>query len=94
MTLKAVLSQQLLPTKDGKSRVCACELMVVNAAIRNLIREGKTPQVANSIATSAAEGAITMDNAILKLHKAGKISADTARQAAQDAEYVKKSILY
>lgn len=94
MTLKAVLSQQLLPTKDGKGRVCACELMVVNAAIRNLIREGKTPQVANSIATSASEGAITMDNAILKLYKAGKISADTAKQAAQDAEYVKKSILY
>ena len=94
MTLKAVLSQQLLPTKDGKGRVCACELMVVNAAIRNLIREGKTPQVANSIATSVAEGGITMDNAILKLYKAGKISADTARQAAQDAEYVKKNILY
>lgn len=93
-TLKAVLSQQLLPTRDGKSRVCACELMVVNSAIRNLIREGKTPQIENTIATSAAEGAITMDNAILKLCRTGKISADTARKAAHDGDYVKKNIMY
>jgi twitching motility protein PilT len=93
MTLRAVLSQQLLPTWDGKSRVCACELMVVNSAVRNLIREGKTPQIANAVATSAAEGAVTMDNAILKLLRAGRISAATARQAARDADYVKKSIL-
>lgn len=93
MTLQAVLSQQLLPTRDGLGRVCACELMVVNGAIRNLIREGKTPQVENTIATSAAEGAVTMDNAILKLYRAGKISAETARQAARDPEYVKKNLL-
>lgn len=93
-TLRAVLAQQLLPTKDGLGRVAACELMVVNAAIRNLIREGKTPQIANTVATSAAEGAVTMDNAILRLYQAGKISAETARAAAHDPDYVKKSLLY
>lgn len=92
MTLQAVLSQQLLPTRDGKSRVAACELMVVNAAIRNLIREGKTPQIASAVSTSAAEGGITMDNALIRLNKAGKISADTARQAARDLDYVKKNV--
>ena len=92
MTLQAVLSQQLLPTKDGSGRVAACELMVVNAAIRNLIREGKTPQIASALSTSAAEGGITMDNAIIRLFKAGKISAATAKAAARDQDYIKKNV--
>ena len=45
LCLKAVVSQQLLPKKSGKGRVAACEVMVVNQAIRHLIREGKTPQM-------------------------------------------------
>lgn len=92
MTLQAVLSQQLIPTRDGKGRVAACELMVVNTAIRNLIREGKTPQIAGTIATSAADGGITMDNALVRLYKAGKISAAEAKSAARDPDYMKKNI--
>ncbi|WP_085832018.1 type IV pilus twitching motility protein PilT [Clostridium merdae] len=92
MTLRAVLAQQLLPNKEGTSRVCACELMIVNNAIRNLIREGKTPQIANAVATSAREGAITMDNAILKLYREGKIRADTAKLAAHDIDYVERNL--
>jgi len=92
MTLQAVLSQQLLPTKDGSGRVAACELMVVNAAIRNLIREGKTPQIASALSTSAAEGSVTMDNAIIRLFKAGKINAATAKAAARDQDYIKKNV--
>ncbi len=90
-TLMAVLSQQLLPKKSG-GRVAACELMMVTPAIRNLIREGKTPQIASSMATSAAEGSVTMDNSIIALYRKGLISAETARSAAHDAEYVKKSV--
>lgn len=90
-TLMAVLSQQLLAKKSG-GRVAACELMMVTPAIRNLIREGKTPQLASSMATSAAEGSITMDNSIIALYRKGAISAETARAAAHDAEYVKKSV--
>ena len=92
MTLKAVLSQQLLPMQNGRGRVCACELMVVTPAIRNLIREGKTPQIENALATSASEGAVTMDNAILSLCRAGKISFDTAWRAAHDPAYVERAI--
>lgn len=92
MTLNAVLAQQLLPVKTGRGRVCACELMVVNNAVRNLIREGKTPQIANAITTSASEGAVTMDNAILRLYREGKISSITARQAAHDTGYLEKSL--
>lgn len=91
--LKAVLSQQLLVKKDGAGRVAACELMIVTPAIRNLIREGKTPQLANSMATSAADGSITMDNALIQLWKDQVISAAAAREAAHDPEYVKRSVI-
>ena len=92
--LQAVLSQQLLVRKSGHGRVAACELMMVTPAIRNLIREGKTPQIVNAIATSAAEGSITMDNALIRLYKSQAISAQTAKEAAHDLEYVKKNVLY
>ena len=93
MTLQAVLSQQLLKKKGG-GRVAACELMVVTPAIRNLIREGKTPQIANALSTSADVGSITMDNAIIKLYKEKLITADVARAAAHDADYVKKNTMF
>ncbi len=91
MTLRAVISQQLLP-KIGGGRALACELMMVNAAIRNLIREGKTPQIASVLATSAKEGSVTMDNAILRLYQSQIIGPEVAISAAQDAEYVKKGL--
>ena len=90
-TLKAVLSQQLVPTADGKGRALAAELMMVTPAIRNLIREGKTPQIANSLATSADVGSITMDNALLRLYRDRVITAATAIDAAHDPDYVAKN---
>ncbi len=93
MTLQAVLSQQLLPCRGG-GRAAACELMMVSPAVRNLIREGKTPQIANAVATSADLGSIAMDNALIRLFKDKKITAETARLAAHDAEYVKKNTLF
>lgn len=93
MTLQAVLTQQLLPRRGG-GRVAACEVMVVSPAIRNLIREGKTPQIANAVATSADLGSITMDNALVRLFKDKAISAEVARGAAHDPEYVKKNTLF
>ena len=92
-TLQAVLSQQLLPRAGGIGRVCACEVMVVNHAIRNLIREGKTPQIANALATSADEGGITMDNAILRLLASRVITPETALRAARDPELLSKSFV-
>ncbi len=92
ITLLAVLSQQLLPKKDGSGRILACEYMLVNSAIKNLIREGKSPQIDNVISTTADKGAITMDNAIIKLYRDKKISLKTALSAAKNVDYVKKSI--
>lgn len=92
MTLRAVLSQQLLLRREGRGRVAACEVMIVNSAIRNLIREGKTPQIANTLATSAQEGSVSMDNALIRLTQSRVISPETAVGAAQDAEYVRRAI--
>jgi twitching motility protein PilT len=90
-TLEAVLSQQLLPRSDKRGRVLACELMMVTPAIRNLIREGKTPQIASSMATSAAAGSVTMDNALIALNRARLIDAHVAREASIDHDYVEKN---
>ena len=81
MTLKAVLSQQLLPQASGKGRVLACEVMKTDGAIRNLIREGKTPQIINSIQTTGSIGNILMERALLNLLNAGTISRETYEQA-------------
>lgn len=77
MTLKAVVSQQLIK-KVGGGRVAACEIMVVDHAIANLIREGKTPQIRNCLQTSGANGCITMENAVQKLVMEGKIIKDAS----------------
>jgi twitching motility protein PilT len=83
MTLKAVLSQQLLP-KVGGGRVLACEVMKTDGAIRNLIREGKTPQIANTIQTTGALGNILMDKALQNLFGVGAISRETFEGALRD----------
>ena len=89
--LVAVLSQQLLP-RAGGGRALACELMMVTPAIRNLIREAKTPQIASSLATSASAGSVTMDNALIALCRARTIDSQTALDAAHDIDYVRKNI--
>ena len=90
MTLRAVLAQQLVRRRGG-GRAAACELMMVNPAIRNLIREGKTHQIFSAILSGAAQGSVTMDNALLRLVRAGRIDAETARAAAIDRDYVTKN---
>ena len=92
MTLRAVLSQQLLLGIAQSRRMAACELMIVTNAIRNLIREGKTPQISSTISTSAADGSVTMDASILRLYRAGRISASTAVDAARDRDYMRRNI--
>ncbi len=90
MCLQAVLTQQLIPKKAG-GRALACEMMVVTDAIRNLIRNGNTPQIANAIATSAAIGGQTMDQALVRLVRGGQVAKDVALRYAHEADYVKKN---
>ncbi len=91
-TLRAVLSQQLLPRAGGQGRVLACEVMVPNSAIRAMIREGKTSQIASAIQTTAAEGNISMDNFLASLVRQGAIAKETAVEAAHDTDFLKKLI--
>ena len=90
MCLQAVLTQQLVPKKGG-GRALACELMVVTDAIRNLIRNGNTPQIANAVATSIDIGGQTMDQALVRLVRNGQVMKDVAVHYAHDVNYVKKN---
>ncbi len=90
MSLKAVLSQQLLP-KVGGGRVLACEVMKTDGAIRNLIREGKTPQIANSIQTTGNIGNVLMDKTLQNLFNAGTISRETYESALRDPQNAGKT---
>lgn len=92
-TLKVVMSQQLLPMQEG-GRVAACEVMVVNDAIRNLIREGKTPQMESFITMNSKEGSILMDNAVAKLLREGKITAEVAEKHMRTSKNVTKGSRY
>ena len=85
-TLRAVLSQQLLPRRSGKGRIAACEVMIVNSAIRNLIREGKIPQMESFIAMNAQNGSILMDAALQRLVRDGTVSQQVALSYARDPE--------
>ncbi len=90
MVLQAVVSQQLIPAKDG-SVAPAFEIMKANGAIRNMIRESKVHQIDTVIYSSAGEGMISMDASILELYRQGKISAEEAMPcAAAPAALAKK----
>lgn len=78
MVLLAVVSQRLLPRQDGEGRVVAVELMKLNTAISNLIREGKIHQVQSALETGKKDGMITMDKSIQTLYTDGYISYDEA----------------
>lgn len=76
--LRAVVAQDLILTSDGKSRVLACEVLLANSAVRNIIRENKIHQLANVISTSTREGMMTMDASLLNLYQQARISYDAA----------------
>lgn len=83
-TLRAVVCQNLLITKDRKGRVAAREIMIVNNAIANCIREGKTHQIYSAIQTGGSLGMCSMDMSLARLFKAGLISEETALSKAVD----------
>lgn len=84
--LEGVVSQQLIPKRDGTGVVVATEVMVVNPAIRNLIREGKPYQINSILQTSAAAGMSTLDANLAQLYGAGVITQDEALLRAQDPQ--------
>ncbi|MBQ6949530.1 MAG: type IV pili twitching motility protein PilT, partial [Firmicutes bacterium] len=89
--LHTVVSQQLLPGVDGEL-IPAFEIMHMNNAIRSLIRDNKNHQIDNVIASSGAEGMISMDQYILKLWKEGKITEETALEYAMNPDQLKRTM--
>ena len=91
MVLRMVVSQRLMPKVTGES-IPAFEIMRINNAISNLIREGKTHQIDNVIQTSSQDGMIGMDAYILKLLRNGDITQETALNNAMNPEVMQRQL--
>jgi twitching motility protein PilT len=92
VALQGIMTQQLLPTADGSGRVVACEVLVPNAAVRNLIREGKTHQIYSVLQTGSALGMQTMDASLASLIRQGKITQKLAESRSSTPEELKRLI--
>ena len=78
-TLAAVIHQRLVPRSDGSGRVAAFEVMLGTPAVRNLIKEGRTNQLRNVLATGAALGMHTLEADLRRLVREGVISMEIAK---------------
>ena len=93
-TLRAVISQQLMP-RIGGGRVSAVEYMVDTPAIRNMIREGKDHQIYSTMQTAQKEGMQTMDQALLKLLREQKITREEVMEnCVERAEILRQIQMY
>jgi twitching motility protein PilT len=77
-SLRGVVSQQLMRTKNGTGRIAALEIMINTPAVANIIRQGKVEQLETVMQSSGGEGMCTMDSSIKRLLDEGKISGEEA----------------
>ncbi|MEG0086794.1 MAG: type IV pilus twitching motility protein PilT, partial [Niameybacter sp.] len=92
--LVSVISQQLLPKSFGEGRIPAFEVMHLNPAIRNLIREGKTYQIKSTIQTNRKMGMMTMEDALIQRYREGSITRETAVLAASDPISIEHKLVF
>ena len=92
MVLRAVVSQRLVPKKDGGQTV-VFEVMTVNPAVQNLIRDGRTHQIDNAIFGGSNQGMLSMDAELQKMYRAGIITKETALLYAVSPETLSKRLL-
>jgi twitching motility protein PilT len=88
LVLNAVISQQLVPSRNKDGRVLACEVMKVTGSIENMIRTYSLSQIRNIIQTKKDEGMQTMDQALFDLYKKGLISVYELKKRAIDRKQV------
>lgn len=86
--LLGVVSQQLIERKDKEGRALALEIMLMNPAIRNLIRENKVFQINTVMQTSNKYGMVTMDANLVQLYKQGLITYEDCTSYCQDVDNV------
>lgn len=91
MTLETVVSQQLVPTIDGKL-VPAFEILIATPAIRNMIRDNKIHQIDGVIASSANTEMISMDNSLYNLYKQGIITSETVLLYSTNPELMQRKL--
>ncbi len=91
MVLSTVVSQQLIVGEGGRLTP-AFEVMRANSGIKGLIRDGKSHQIDNAIAAGGAEGMISMDQSILALCQAGRISRETALAHADNPDLLRRRL--
>ena len=87
---KAVISQQLIPTVNGKGRVLAVEYMTDTPGVKNLIREEKEHQLYGAMQTAQLQGMQTMDLALIKLCKEQRISKESVLEFCVDDKEVRR----
>ena len=85
-TIAGIVSQQLLPTTDGKGRAVAAEVLVATPAVRNLIREGKTHQIYTSMQAGGKFGMQVMDQHLAELVKKGKVNYEVGLERCHHVE--------
>lgn len=90
--LIAVCCQALVPKADGSGRVAAVEIMLANSAVRNLIREGRTFQLPNTIRTHVHQGMQLMDQALVDLYGQGMITSESMLEFCYDRSEVLKAV--
>ncbi len=88
--LQAVFAQQLIPQASGSGRVLACEVMVVNSAIRNLIRDMKVEQIYLAMQTGGKYGMQTMNQSLYDLYNKREITYQTALDNSADQDDLKR----
>ena len=91
-SLAAVVSQQLLPTADGKGRVAAHEILLRTSGLANIIREGNTPMLISVIQGGRSQGMQTLDEALAILVAAGKVAKEAALRKVSDPEAFDKMV--
>ncbi len=90
--LRAVISQTLLPRADKTGRVAALEIMLVNDAIANMVRDNKCYQINSTIQTCARLGMQTLDSALANYVKSGVLTVETAAAACLDKEVFSRAL--
>src|SRR4051812_38545823 len=90
IALQGIVTQQLLPTADGRGRVVASEVLVPTPAIRNLIREGKTHQIYAAVQTGGSHGMQTMDASLVDLVRQHKITRELAEARSSAPEELRR----
>jgi twitching motility protein PilT len=90
IALQGIITQTLIPRKDGRGRVVACEVLIPTPGIRNLIREAKNHQIYPALQTGGKFGMQTMDAALVELVRRGRITEAEAERRSNNTDELRR----